>query len=244
MAARDQPSGIEPTVGLTVIRQPVDVPMADEGRIGGIYGRAAADEHDAARKARQHVSRPVGGINLDDVAVLEGKVWYGDEGAMTHDEHVAARQLEETLDVGDIFAAAIALPRQTATEAELTAATDGNDGADVAPALLASQAMSTAASRGISVCDITQILNAVKRSERRPTIENVLDKGACGSRWNWKIVRREYRKAECRSARYLDEDIRNHKHSVSATFGHALSNFQTLMAHRRGADQLSKAPAL
>jgi hypothetical protein len=36
MVARDKPSGIEPTVGLAVIRQPVDVPMADEGRIGGI----------------------------------------------------------------------------------------------------------------------------------------------------------------------------------------------------------------
>ena len=68
---------------------------------------------------------------LDDVAVLEGKVRYGDEGAVTHDENMPARQLEETLDIGDVFAAAIALPRQTAAEAELTAATDGNDGADV-----------------------------------------------------------------------------------------------------------------
>ena len=48
--------------------------MADEGRIGGIDGRAAGDENDAARKARQRVSRFVGGMNLDDVAVLEGKV--------------------------------------------------------------------------------------------------------------------------------------------------------------------------
>ena len=50
---------------------------------------------------------------------------------MAHDEHVAARQLEETLDIGDIFAAAIALPRQTAAEAELAAEADGYDGADV-----------------------------------------------------------------------------------------------------------------
>src|SRR6185312_4112771 len=125
MAARDQPNGIEPTVGLAVIRQPVDVPMADEGRIGGIDGRAAADENKPVRKTRQYVSRPVGGMNLDDVAVLEGKVRYGGERAVTHDEHVTARQLEETLDIGDIFAAAIALPGQTAAEAELTAATDG-----------------------------------------------------------------------------------------------------------------------
>ena len=65
MAARDQPAGIEPAVGLAVIRQPVDVPMADETRIGGIDGRTAADEDDATRKARQHVRRPVGGMNLD-----------------------------------------------------------------------------------------------------------------------------------------------------------------------------------
>jgi hypothetical protein len=65
-----------------------------------------------ARKTRQHVSRPVGGMNLDDVAVLEGKVRYGDEGAVTHDENMPARQLEEALDIGDVFAAAIALPRR------------------------------------------------------------------------------------------------------------------------------------
>ena len=50
MAARDEPGGIEPAIGLAVIRQPVDVPMADERRIGGIDGRPAADEDDAARK--------------------------------------------------------------------------------------------------------------------------------------------------------------------------------------------------
>ena len=52
MAAHDEPGGIEPAIGLAVIRQPVDVPMADEGRIGGVDGRPAADEDDAARKAR------------------------------------------------------------------------------------------------------------------------------------------------------------------------------------------------
>ena len=55
--------------------------------------------------------------------------------------------LEETLDISDIFAAAIALPRQTAAKAELAAEADGDDGADIGdfhenlrPALLASQA--------------------------------------------------------------------------------------------------------
>jgi hypothetical protein len=41
---------------------------------------------------------------------------------VAHDDDVAARELEETLDISDIFAAAIALPRQTAAEAELAAA--------------------------------------------------------------------------------------------------------------------------
>jgi hypothetical protein len=50
---------------------------------------------------------------------------------VAHDDHVAARELEETLDISDIFAAAIALPRQTAAEAELAAEADGDDGADI-----------------------------------------------------------------------------------------------------------------
>ena len=50
MAARDEPGGIKPAIGLAVIRQPVDVPMSDERRIGGIDGRSAADEDDAAGK--------------------------------------------------------------------------------------------------------------------------------------------------------------------------------------------------
>jgi hypothetical protein len=50
-------------------------------------------------------------MNLDDVAVLEGKVRHRAECATAHDEHLAARQVEETLDIGDIFAVAIALPR-------------------------------------------------------------------------------------------------------------------------------------
>lgn len=50
---------------------------------------------------------------------------------MAHDEYVAARQLEETLHISDIFAATIALPRQAAAESELTAEADGDDGADV-----------------------------------------------------------------------------------------------------------------
>src|SRR6516165_11619513 len=88
-------------------------------------------------------------MNLKDIAVLEGKVRHRGEGAVAHDDHVAAREREETLDISDIFAAAIALPRQTAAEAELAAEADGDDGADIGnfhenlpPALLASQKQS------------------------------------------------------------------------------------------------------
>jgi hypothetical protein len=63
-------------------------------------------------------------MNLDDVAVLEGKVWHRGKGTVAHDEHMPARQLEEPLNIGDLFAAAIALPRQTAAEAELAAVRD------------------------------------------------------------------------------------------------------------------------
>ena len=104
-AVRDQPDWIEPAVGLTVIGQSADVPVTDKRRIGGIDWRAATDEDDAGWKAGQHLLGLVRRMNLDDVAVLEGKVWHRGKGAVAHDEHVAAREFEETLDISDIFAA-------------------------------------------------------------------------------------------------------------------------------------------
>jgi hypothetical protein len=56
-----------------------------------------------------------------DCSIPEGKVRHRGEGAVAYDEHVAARQLEETLDIGDIFAVTVAFLRQTAAEAELAA---------------------------------------------------------------------------------------------------------------------------
>ena len=62
-------------------------------------------------------------------------------------KHMAARQIEEALDIGNEFAAAIAFPRQPAMKAELAAKADGDDGTHVMwfaseppVALLASQA--------------------------------------------------------------------------------------------------------
>jgi hypothetical protein len=75
--------------------------MAEGRRVGSVVWGAATDEDNAARKARRHVLRPVGGMNLDDVAVLKGKVRHRAECATAHDEHLAARQVEETLDIGD-----------------------------------------------------------------------------------------------------------------------------------------------
>src|SRR5262245_53784549 len=105
--------------------------MADERRIGGVDGRPAAEEDDAARKARQHVLRRVGSMYLEAIAVLQSKVGHRAEGAVPHVDDVAARELEETLDISDIFAAAIELPRQMAVEAELAAEPHGDDGADI-----------------------------------------------------------------------------------------------------------------
>ena len=70
-------------------------------------------------------------MNLQDIAILESKFRHRGEGAVAHDDHVAARELEEPLDIGEIFAAAVALSRQTAGEAELAAEADGDDGADI-----------------------------------------------------------------------------------------------------------------
>jgi hypothetical protein len=46
-------------------------------------------------------------------------------------DHAAGLFPGPSLDIGDIFAAAIAFPRQTAAEPELAAEADGDDGANV-----------------------------------------------------------------------------------------------------------------
>ena len=43
-------------------------------------------------------------MDFDDVAIVEGEFRHGNEGAVAHDQHVPARQLEEALDIGDEFA--------------------------------------------------------------------------------------------------------------------------------------------
>src|SRR5690242_2518603 len=70
-------------------------------------------------------------MNLQDIAVLESKIRHGSERAVAHDDDVAPREFEEALDIGDIFAAAMALPRQAAAQAELAAKADGDDSADI-----------------------------------------------------------------------------------------------------------------
>src|SRR5579863_1216512 len=131
LSARHEPGGVEPTVRLAIIGQPVDVPMPDERGIGGIDGRAAADEDHAPRKAREHVFGSLSRMDFDNVAIFEGKGRDRNIGLMAHDEHMAARQLEKTLHIGDEFAPAVAFPGQFAVETELATEADGNNGANV-----------------------------------------------------------------------------------------------------------------
>src|SRR5262249_16764501 len=105
--------------------------MADERGVGGPHRRPSADIDQAVGIAGNHVGGPLAGAYLDDGAVLAGKSRDGAEGPRPEQDDVAARQLEETLDVGDVFRALGALPRHDPVEAELTAATDGAHGTDV-----------------------------------------------------------------------------------------------------------------
>ena len=58
-------------------------------------------------------------MNLQDIAVLEGKVRHRGEGAVAHVDHVSARELEETLDISNIFAAAITPPKADGREGRI-----------------------------------------------------------------------------------------------------------------------------
>ena len=55
---------------------------------------------------------------------------------------------------------------------------------------------------------------------------------------------RTYRKAKCRSTRHLDEDIRNHKHSVGAAFGRALVTIPSNAARVGARGSIAQAPRL
>src|SRR5262245_27253540 len=124
----DDPGRIEPSVRRAVIGEPRDVPMADERGVGGPDRGASADIDHAVGIAGNHVCRLLAGAYRHDGAVRMGKSRDGSIGCGAEQDDVAARQLEETLDVRGVFRALRAFPRHAPVEAELTAPTDGAHG--------------------------------------------------------------------------------------------------------------------
>src|SRR5262245_6672015 len=99
--------------------------MTDEWGVGGPDRRSSTDVDHSVGIAGNHVCRLLSGAYLDDGAVLEGKSRDGAIGPGAEQDHVAPRQLEETLDVRCVFRALRAFPRHAPVQTELTAPTDG-----------------------------------------------------------------------------------------------------------------------
>src|SRR5947209_5427707 len=126
-----KPLRIEPSVCLAIIRQTVDVPVPDQRRVSRIDGRTAADDDHAIPILIDHILRPHRRADFYDRAVLEGKSRNRRIGAWPDQQHMAARQLEEARDIGDIFRLAIAFPGQMPVEAELAALANGANDANI-----------------------------------------------------------------------------------------------------------------
>src|SRR5499426_4170129 len=127
----NDPGWVEPSVRRAVIGEPRDVPMADERGVGGPDRGASADVDHAVGIAGNHVCRLLAGAYRHDGAVRVGKSRDGVIGCGTEQDDVAARQLEETLDVRGVFRVLRAFPRHAPVEAELTAPTDGAHGTNI-----------------------------------------------------------------------------------------------------------------
>src|SRR6478736_5894636 len=91
----DDPGRIEPPVRRAVIREPRDVPMADEWSVGGPDRRPSTDVDHAVGIAGNHIWRLLAGAYRDDGAVLVGKSRDAPIGPGSEQDDVAARQLEE-----------------------------------------------------------------------------------------------------------------------------------------------------
>src|SRR6478672_952590 len=102
--------------------------MADEWSIGGPDRRSSTDVDHAVGIAGNHVWRLLARAYRDDGAVLVGKSRDGTIGSGPEQDDVAARQLEETMDVRGVFRAFRAFPRHAPVQAELTAPPDGAHG--------------------------------------------------------------------------------------------------------------------
>src|SRR5262245_24216441 len=128
----NDPGGVEPPVGVAVIGQAGDIPMADEGGIGIPHRRAAADEHHSSGVAGQHRSRRLARADGHHGALGPGPIRDRIGGGRAGDQDMAAGQLEKSFDILDIGPLGRAFPGQAAIEAELTALTDGAYASDVA----------------------------------------------------------------------------------------------------------------
>src|SRR5215831_1758916 len=131
LRAANDPCRVEPAIGLSVIGKSRDVPVAEEGSIGGPDRWAATNEDDTAGKPREHLGGRHTRANLDERAAAIGKVRNGGLGARPHHDDVAARELPETLDVRTIFRASLTFPRQPAAQTELAVLTNSAHRTDV-----------------------------------------------------------------------------------------------------------------
>src|SRR5262249_50051705 len=119
--------------------------------------------------AGEHVGRPLAGAYLDHGAVRAGKGWNRAIGTRPEQDDVAARQLEEALDVGGVFGALGAFPRHQPVEAELTAPTDGAHGTYVRhrSAFLRCRRTMAAAFDVGRVCRVRAASSSASRATRR-----------------------------------------------------------------------------
>src|SRR5689334_8173117 len=124
LLSADQPGGIEPAVGVAVIGQAGDVPMADEGRIGVPHLGAAADEYHPPGVAGEHRFRPLARADGHKGAFGTGPVRDGIRRGWAGDQNMAAGQLEKAFDILDKGPFGAAFPGQPAIEAELAALAD------------------------------------------------------------------------------------------------------------------------
>src|SRR3990170_5143393 len=132
----DEPGRIEPAVGLAVVGQPRDVPVADEGRVRFPNRGPAADIDHAVGEPGQDLGRVVRRADLANGPVLVGKGRDRGDRSGPGDDHVTARDLEEPRHVGDKFAPLAALPGKPALQPQLPALAYGAYGTNVSHALL------------------------------------------------------------------------------------------------------------
>lgn len=123
LAAR-QPLRIEPAISGAIVGQARHVPVADIASVDVPYRRSAADEDDAPGVVFQRLLGVHVRAEHGNRAVGERELWYAGDGLRSGEQNVAAGDVEEACDVGDVFRRWIALPWEYAVEAELSRLAD------------------------------------------------------------------------------------------------------------------------